>query len=92
MHLEGMARNTSIVEELPQSLRDDQHEVTPRSAVQDDRQHKEYPWQVKTDIRINPAKATPASPAKDTASPAKPSTAAPAKAPAAASTSEAPTT
>jgi hypothetical protein len=83
MHLEGMARNTNIVEELPQSLRDDQHEVTPRSAVQDDRQHKEYPWQVKTDIRINPAKA----PAP---SPAKPSAATPAKAPAEASTSEAP--
>jgi hypothetical protein len=64
LHVEGLARNTSIVEQLPQSLRDDQHEVTPRSAVQDDRGHKDYPWQVKTDIRINPAKtsAPPVSP------------------------------
>jgi Tfp pilus assembly PilM family ATPase len=57
MHLEGVARSTSVVEQLPQSLRDDQHEVTPKSAVEDNRQRKDYPWQVKTDIRINPAKA-----------------------------------
>jgi Tfp pilus assembly PilM family ATPase len=67
MHLEGLARNTSVVEQLPQSLRDDQHEVTPRSAVQDDRGRKDYPWQVKTDIRINPVKSAAAAPTKQPA-------------------------
>jgi Tfp pilus assembly PilM family ATPase len=64
VHLEGVARSTSVVEQLPQSLRDEQHEVTPKSAVQDERQHKDYPWQVKADVRINPVKPAPASPDK----------------------------
>ncbi len=64
MHLEGVAHSTNVVEQLPQALRDDQHDVTPRSAVQDDRGRKEYPWQVKTDVRINPAKPASATPAK----------------------------
>ncbi|HEY2761787.1 MAG TPA: hypothetical protein VGI75_13620, partial [Pirellulales bacterium] len=78
MHLEGVARSTNVVEQLPQALRDDQHDVTPRSAVQDDRGRKEYPWQVKADLRINPVKpeATQAKPRTATA-PANSATAQP---------------
>ncbi|HZZ27390.1 MAG TPA: hypothetical protein VFE46_05220 [Pirellulales bacterium] len=59
MHLEGRARDTNVVEHLPQSLRDDQHDVTPKFE-DNDNSHKGYPWTVKTDIRINPMAGTPA--------------------------------
>ncbi|HTQ38118.1 MAG TPA: hypothetical protein VMJ32_03770 [Pirellulales bacterium] len=77
IHLEGRARDTSVVEHLPQSLRDEQHEVTPKSAEEDDRQRKDYPWTVKADIRINPVST--AVPAKSPASAAASKTTVPEK-------------